>query len=121
MKIIQILKNEGNVWFTYGTYVLERETYSNFFLRETWNLLQDTLDPLPSNASIFCRQMLNCMRALMYLEATSSSSITVHTTNHAHKIMYHKEKHQSGKDTLVGECRKSFACPACRIFALSLS
>ena len=53
MKIIQMLKNECNVLFTYGTYDLEGKAYSNFYLSRTWNLSQDTLDPLPSNASIF--------------------------------------------------------------------
>ena len=43
--------------------------------------------------------------------------MTGHTINHAHKIMYHEEKHQGGKDTLVGECRKSSAFARCHIFA----
>ena len=103
--------------FTYRTYVLDGEADSNFSLSQTWNLLQDAIDPLPSNAGIFRRQTINCMRALMYLEATSSSPITVHTINHAHKIMHLKEKYQAGKDTLVGKCRKSSAFPEWHIFA----
>ena len=47
--------------FVYGTYVLEGEADAKFALSETWKLFQE--DPLPNNASNFCRQMINSMKA----------------------------------------------------------
>ena len=41
--------------FAYGTYVLEGEIDAKFSLGDIWNLFQE--DPLPNNASNFCRQM----------------------------------------------------------------
>ena len=41
--------------FAYGTYVLEGEIDAKFSLGDIWNLSQE--DPLPNNASNFCRQM----------------------------------------------------------------
>ena len=52
--------------FIYGTYVLEREADSKFSLGDIWKLFQE--DPLPNNASNFCRQMTNCMRAWNYIQ-----------------------------------------------------
>ena len=40
------------VVFIYRTYVLEGEADAKFSLSETWNLLQDVVDPLPNNASV---------------------------------------------------------------------
>ena len=45
----------------YETYVLEGEADAKFSLSEIWNLLQ--ADPLPNNASNFCREMINYIRA----------------------------------------------------------
>lgn len=99
---------EFNVVFVYGTYILDGETSANFSLSETWNLLQDEVDPLPSNTSIFCRQMIYYMRATHYIQATSSSGspLSVKIFKHAHKIMIHGEKHRGAKDILMGntEC-----------------
>ena len=39
--------------FVFVTNVLEGETDVKFSLSEIWNLLQDVVDPLPDNASIF--------------------------------------------------------------------
>ena len=50
-----------NVMFEYRTYVLEKEADAKFSLDDVWKLFQE--DHLPNNASIFCRQMINCMRA----------------------------------------------------------
>ena len=47
--------------FVYRTYVLEGEADANFFLGDIWKLFQEDL--LPNNASNFCRQMINCMKA----------------------------------------------------------
>ena len=63
-----------------------------FCLSETRNLLHDSEDLLPSNASMSRWPMIQCMRALIYLE-TTHSSITVDTNKHVHKIMMHREKH----------------------------
>ena len=40
-----------NVAFIQGTYVLEGEADANISLSESWNLLQDVVDPLPRNAT----------------------------------------------------------------------
>ena len=50
-----------NDMFVYGTYVLEVEVYVKFSLDDIWKLFQQDL--LPNNASNFCRQMINCMKA----------------------------------------------------------
>ena len=50
-----------SVMFVYGTCFLEGDANTNFFLGEIWNLLQGV--PLRNNASNFCRQLINCMRA----------------------------------------------------------
>ena len=56
---------ECNVMFVYETYVLEGKTEATFSLGDIWKLFQE--DPLPNNASNFCRQMTNCMRAWNYI------------------------------------------------------
>ena len=57
---------ECNVMFVYETYVLEGKTEATFSLGDIWKLFQE--DPLPNNASNFCRQMTNCMRAWNYIQ-----------------------------------------------------
>ena len=57
---------ECNVMFVHGTYVLEWEADAKFFWGDIWNLFQE--DTLPNDASNFCRQMINCMRAWTYLK-----------------------------------------------------
>ena len=57
---------ECNVMFVYETYVLEGKTEATFSLGDIWKLFQE--DPLPNNASNFCRQMANCMRAWNYIQ-----------------------------------------------------
>ena len=49
------------VMFAYRTYVLEGEADANFSLNDICNLFQG--DTLQTNASNFCRQMINCMKA----------------------------------------------------------
>ena len=58
---IEAFTKECHVMFVYGTYVLEGEADAKFSLDDIWKLLQEDL--LPSNASNFCSQMINCMRA----------------------------------------------------------
>lgn len=70
---------ERNVVFIYEAYVYKSKTDNNFSLSKTRTLLQDAVDSLPRNASIFCRKIVNCMRALMHLEVTSSSLETLDT------------------------------------------
>ena len=50
-----------NVLFVYGTYVLEGKADAKLSFDDMWKLFQEYL--LPNNASNFCRQMINCMRA----------------------------------------------------------
>ena len=59
---------ERSVMFVYGRYVLEGEVGAKFSLGDIWKLFQE--DPLPNNANIFCRQMINCMKAWNYLRKT---------------------------------------------------
>ena len=63
---VEEFTEQSNVMFVYGTYVLEGEADVKFSLDDIWNLFQE--DPLPNNASNFCRQMINCMRAWSYLK-----------------------------------------------------
>ena len=71
--------------FIYGTYALEGEADSKFSLGDIWNLFQE--DPLPNNASNFCRQMINCMRAWNYLQKTLDLPLNTEIIRQAHKIM----------------------------------
>ena len=80
-----------SVVFTYGTYILEGQADANFSLSETWICLQNVLDPLHYSASVFCRQMINCMRACYYIQTTSSSLLSVKVIKHVRKIMMHKD------------------------------
>ena len=99
---VEEFTKECNVMFIYGTYVLEREADSKFSLGDIWKLFQE--DPLPNNASNFCRQMTNCMRAWNYIQKTSGSRLSTEIIRQTHKIM---REHQDGKDVLAGEYRKS--------------
>ena len=101
---------ECNVMFVYGTYVLEGEADGNFFLGDIWNLIQG--DTLPNNASNFCRQMINCMKAWDYLQKTLDLPLNTEIIRQAHGLMMEDEK-----GFLVGEYRKSPAFAGYRIFA----
>ena len=103
--------------FIYKTYIPEDEADASFSLSETWNLLQDVVDRLPYSASVFCRQMINCMGAWHYIQIISSSPLSAEIVKHVHQIVMHKEKHQDRKDVLVGEYRKSLAFAGYHIFA----
>ena len=86
---IEEFTKECNFVFIYITYVLKGETDENFSLNETWNLLQDVVDPLSSNAIIFARQMLNSMRELHFPQAKTSSRLSIDIIKHSHKILMH--------------------------------
>ena len=107
-----MLKNlqEFNVMFVYGTYVLEGEADANFFLGDIWNLIQG--DTLPNNASNFCRQMINCIKAWDYRQKTLDLPLNTEIIRQAHGLMMEDEK-----GFLVGEYRKSPAFAGYRIFA----
>ena len=100
--------------FVYGTYVLEWEADAKFSLGDIWNLLQS-----PNNASNFYRQMINCMRAWNYIQKTSGSPLNIEIIKQTHKIIMDKERHQDGKDVLVGEYRKLLAFTGYHIFVLA--
>ena len=50
---VEVFTKEYSIMFVFVTNVLEGEKNVKFFLSEIWNLLQDVVDPLPDNASIF--------------------------------------------------------------------
>ena len=50
---VEVFTKEYSIMFVFVTNVLEGETDVKFSLSEIWNLLQDVVDPLPDNASIF--------------------------------------------------------------------
>ena len=107
MKIIHMLKNlQKSVM---SCLYLEGEADAKFSLGDIWNLFQE--DPLPNNASNFCRQMINCMRAWNYLQKTSDLPLNTEIIRQTHKIM------MDGEDILVGEYRKSPAFAGYHIFA----
>ena len=101
--------------FIYETYVLEGDANAKFSLSEIWNLLQ--ADPLPNNASNFCKEMINCIGAWNSIKKTSGPPLNLEIIKQTHKIMMHKEKHQDGKDVLVEEYRESPAFAGYDIFA----
>ena len=107
---IEEFTKECNVMFVYGTYIVEGEADAKFPLDDIWKLFQEDL--LPNNASNFCRQMINCMKAWDYLQKTSDLPLNTEIFRQAHGLMIEDEK-----DVLVGEYRRSpvFAC--CHIFA----
>ena len=88
-----------NVMFVYRTYVSEGEADARFSLDDVWRLFQEDL--LPNNASNFCRQMINCMKAWNYLQKTSDLPLNTDIIKQIHKIMMEDEK-----DVLTGEYRK---------------
>ena len=97
---VEEFTKECNVMFVYGTYVLEGEADAKFSLGDIWKLFPE--DTLRNNASNFCRQMINCMRAWNYLQKTSGLTLNTEIIKQTHKIMMEDEK-----DVLVGEYRKS--------------
>ena len=101
--------------FIYRTYVLERKADAKFSLGEIWNLLQ--AGPLPNNASNFCRQKINCMRAKNYIQRTSGSPLNIEAIKKTHQIMMDKEKYRKGKNVLVGGYRTSSVFADYHIFA----
>ena len=54
--------------FVYRIHILEGDACAKFSLGDIWNLFQG--ETLPNNASNFCRQMINCMKAWDYLQKT---------------------------------------------------
>ena len=71
---VEEFTKECNVLFVYGTYILEGEADAKFSLDDIWKIFQE--DPLPNNASNFCRQMINCMGAWNFLQKTSDLSLS---------------------------------------------
>ena len=57
------------------------------------------------------------MRAWNYIQKASCSSLNIKIIKQAYKIMMQKEKHQDGKDVLVGVYKKSPAFAGLHIFA----
>ena len=98
--------------FVYGTYVLEGEVDAKFSLRDIWNLFQG--DTLPNNASNFCRQMINCMKAWDYLQKTLDLPLNTEIIKQTHGLMMEDEK-----DVLAREYRRSLVFAGYRIFALA--
>ena len=84
-----------NVVFVYGTYVLDGEVDAKFSLDDIWKLFQEDL--LPNNASNFCRQMINCMKAWNYLQKTLDFPLNTEIIRQAYGLMMEDEK-----DALVG-------------------
>ena len=82
---VEEFTKQCNVMFIYGTYALEGEADSKFSLGDIWNLFQE--DPLPNNASNFCRQMINCMKAWNYLQKTSDLPLNTKIIKQTLKIM----------------------------------
>ena len=96
--------------FIYGTYVLEGKVDAKFSLGYIWKLFQK--DTLPNNASNFCRQMINCMKAWNYLQKTLDLPLNTEIIRQAHGLMMEDEK-----DVLAGEYRKSPVFAGYHIFA----
>ena len=86
---------ERNVMFVYGTYVLEGEVDAKFSSSDIWILFRE--DSLPNNASNFCRQMINCMKAWNYLQKTLDFPLNTEIIRQAYGLMMEDEK-----DALVG-------------------
>ena len=99
-----------SVVFVYGTYVLEGAADAKFSLDDTWKVFQE--DHLPNNASNFCRQMINCMKAWSYLQKTLDLPLNTEIIRQAHGLMMEEEK-----DVLAGEYRKSPGFAGYHIFA----
>ena len=107
---VEEFTKECNVMFVYGTYVLEGEVDAKFSLRDIWNLFQG--DTLPNNASNFCRQMINCMKAWDYPQKELDIPLSTAIIRQAHGLMMEDEK-----GFLTGEYRKSPAFAGYHIFA----
>ena len=107
---VEEFTKECNVMFVYGTYILETEVDAKFSLGDIWNLFQG--DTLPNNASNFCRQMINCMKAWDYLQKTLDLLLSTADIKQTHKIMLEDEK-----DVLVREYRNLQTFAGYHIFA----
>ena len=105
---VEEFTKERSVMFVYGTYFLEGEADVQFSLGDIWNLFQEDL--LPNNASNFCRQMINCMKAWNYLQKTSGLLLNTEIIKQSHKTMMVGEKG-------VEEYRKSHVFADYHIFA----
>ena len=97
---VEEFKKECNVMFVYETYVLEGEVDSKFSLGDIWNLFQE--DTLPNNTCNFSKQIINCMKAWIYLQKTSGLTLNTKVIKQAHGLMMDYEK-----NVLVGEYAKS--------------
>ena len=95
--------------FVYRTCVLEGEADAKYSLDGIRNLLQS-----PNNASHFCRQMINCMRAWNYIQKASGSPLNTEIIKQTHKIMM---RHRDRKDVLAGEYRRLPVFSGYHIFA----
>ena len=93
---VEEITKECNVMFVYETYVLEGEVDAKFSFDDIWNLFQE--HSLPNNASNFCRQMINCMKAWDYLQKTLDLPLNTEIIRQAHGLMMEDEK-----DVLAGE------------------
>ena len=109
---VEEFSKECNVMFVYGTYVLEGEVDAKFSLRDISNLAQG--DTLPNNASNFCRQMINCMKAWDYLQKTLDLPLNTEIIKQTHGLMMEDEK-----DILAREYRRSPVFAGYHIFALA--
>ena len=69
---VEEFTKDCNFMFVYGPYVLKGEVDVKFFLDDIWKLFQE--DTLPNDASNFCRQIINCMKASSYLKNIRSST-----------------------------------------------
>ena len=98
-----------NVMFVDGTYVLEGEVDTKFYLGDIWSIFQG--DTLPNNASNFCREMLNCMKAWISLQNTLDLALNIDIIRQAHVLMM-----EDKKDFLEGEYIKS---PVLACFCIS--
>ena len=96
--------------FVYRIHILEGDACAKFSLGDIWNLFQG--ETLPNNASNFCRQMINCMKAWDYLQKTSDLPLSTEIIKQAHELMMEDEK-----DVLVGEYRESPVFAGYPIFA----
>ena len=79
-----------NVIFVYGTYVLEGKPEAKFSLSDKLNLFQE--GTLPNNASNFCRQMINCMKAWNSLQETLGLPLSVDIIRQTHELMMEDKK-----------------------------
>ena len=96
--------------FVYRIHILEGDACAKFSLGDIWNLFQG--ETLPNNASNFCRQMINCMKAWDYLQKTLDLPLSTEIIKQTHKIMM-----EDGKDVLVGGYRNLQTFAGYHIFA----